>query len=41
MGHKVEGPIKSYERSLFGRGQIIRRDGITGVLTGGSDGRGN
>jgi len=32
--------VKSWERSVFGRGQIIRRL-ATGVLQGGSDGRGD
>ncbi|HEX5063578.1 MAG TPA: gamma-glutamyltransferase [Kofleriaceae bacterium] len=37
-GHKVKGGITGYERSAFGRGQIIRRD-AGGHLTGGSDNR--
>jgi len=38
MGHPVEW-IRGMGRSLFGRGQIIRRDPTTGVLCGGSDPR--
>jgi gamma-glutamyltranspeptidase/glutathione hydrolase len=38
MGHSVQR-VSGYERSIFGRGQIIRRDPGTGVLCGGSDPR--
>ena len=38
MGHDVT-PVRGYDRSLFGRGQIILRDPETGVLCGGSDPR--
>jgi gamma-glutamyltranspeptidase / glutathione hydrolase len=38
MGHQVYS-AKGYERSAFGRGQIICRDANTGVLCGGSDPR--
>jgi gamma-glutamyltranspeptidase/glutathione hydrolase len=38
MGHSLR-IVSGYERSLFGRGQIIHRDPQTGVLTGGSDPR--
>jgi gamma-glutamyltranspeptidase/glutathione hydrolase len=38
MGHQVY-PVSGYERSIFGRGQIIRRDADTGILCGGSDPR--
>ena len=38
MGHHVESkPLESFERSHFGRRQIIRRDPATGVLIAGSD----
>ena len=37
-GHKVR-LVKGVERALFGRGQIIRRNPLTGVLEGGSDPR--
>ena len=37
-GHPVQ-KISGWERALFGRGQVIRRDPDTGVLTGGSDPR--
>ncbi len=37
-GHSVR-KVTGYERSLFGRGQIILRDPDTGVLAGGSDPR--
>jgi gamma-glutamyltranspeptidase / glutathione hydrolase len=37
-GHRVER-LGGWDRALFGRGQIILRDGKTGVLTGGSDPR--
>jgi gamma-glutamyltranspeptidase/glutathione hydrolase len=38
MGHSVY-KVHSYGRSTFGRGQIIRRDPLSGVLCGGSDPR--
>jgi len=38
MGHSIT-PISGYERTVFGRGQIILRDADTGVLWGGSDPR--
>ena len=38
MGHRVN-TVSGYARSAFGRGQIIRREAITGVLCGGSDPR--
>jgi gamma-glutamyltranspeptidase/glutathione hydrolase len=38
MGHPVH-LVRGYERSLFGRGQVILRDAETGVLTAGSDPR--
>ncbi len=38
MGHTVR-PVVGFERSLFGRGQIITRDPATGVLCAGSDPR--
>ena len=38
MGHTVV-PVTGYARSVFGRGQIIRRDPESGVLWGGSDPR--
>jgi gamma-glutamyltranspeptidase/glutathione hydrolase len=38
MGHEVV-PCSGWARGVFGRGQIIRRDPATGVLTGGSDPR--
>jgi gamma-glutamyltranspeptidase/glutathione hydrolase len=38
MGHPVY-PVSGYERSLFGRGQVILRDAETGVLCAGSDPR--
>jgi gamma-glutamyltranspeptidase / glutathione hydrolase len=38
MGHHVT-PVSGVSRSVFGRGQIIRRDPETGVLCGGSDPR--
>jgi len=37
-GHAVHGGITGFERSMFGRGQVIRRD-RDGRLTGGSDNR--
>ncbi len=37
-GHKIQ-KVSGWERALFGRGQIILRDPVTGVLTGGSDPR--
>ncbi len=39
MGHDIEFPITAHARSLFGRGQIIRRDAYTGLLCVGSDPR--
>jgi gamma-glutamyltranspeptidase/glutathione hydrolase len=37
-GHDVYR-VRGYERGVFGRGQAILRDPLTGVLTGGSDPR--
>ena len=38
MGHPVY-PVSGYDRSLFGRGQVILRDAETGVSGAGSDPR--
>jgi gamma-glutamyltranspeptidase / glutathione hydrolase len=38
MGHPVHS-VSGYDRSLFGRGQVILRDTETGVLAAGSDPR--
>jgi gamma-glutamyltranspeptidase/glutathione hydrolase len=38
MGHSVY-LVSGYDRSLFGRGQVILRDEVSGVLTAGSDPR--
>ena len=38
MGHPVY-PVSGFDRSLFGRGQVILRDEKTGVLCAGSDPR--
>jgi gamma-glutamyltranspeptidase/glutathione hydrolase len=38
MGHPVY-EVSGYDRSLFGRGQVILRDPETGVLCAGSDPR--
>jgi gamma-glutamyltranspeptidase/glutathione hydrolase len=38
MGHPVYA-VRGYDRSLFGRGQVILRDPGTGVLCAGSDPR--
>ena len=38
-GHIMESNIRGFERSIFGRAQIIKRDMCTGVLWAGSDGR--
>ncbi|MBV8881271.1 MAG: gamma-glutamyltransferase family protein [Planctomycetaceae bacterium] len=38
LGHPVLAGVSGYDRGLFGRGQVIRRDG-DGTLSGGSDGR--
>ena len=38
-GHRMESNVRGYERSIFGRAQIIKRDPSTGVLWAGSDGR--
>lgn len=41
-GHAVSADaVSGYARSLFGRAQVIYRDRGTGVLWGGSDGRGD
>ena len=40
MGHPVY-LVSGYDRSLFGRGQVILRDPATGVLCAGSDPRGD
>jgi len=37
-GHEVR-VVTGWERALFGRGQVIVRDPVTGLLTGGSDPR--
>ena len=31
--------VRGHKRSVFGRGQIIYKDALNGVLWGGSDGR--
>jgi len=41
MGHVVEHPVQGHARAVFGRGQIIRRDAATGLLSCGSDSRGD
>jgi gamma-glutamyltranspeptidase/glutathione hydrolase len=38
LGHPVYS-VSGYERSLFGRGQVILRDPVSGLLTAGSDPR--
>jgi gamma-glutamyltranspeptidase/glutathione hydrolase len=38
MGHRVE-MVSGYNRSLFGRGQVILRDSASDVLWAGSDPR--
>ncbi|HEV3027062.1 MAG TPA: gamma-glutamyltransferase, partial [Planctomycetota bacterium] len=38
IGHPVHSGVSGYDRALFGRGQVIRRD-ADGKLTGGSDPR--
>jgi gamma-glutamyltranspeptidase/glutathione hydrolase len=38
MGHPLY-PVRGFDRSLFGRGQVILRDSETGVLCAGSDPR--
>ena len=38
MGHEVV-PCSDWRRGIFGRGQIIHRNPVTGVLTAGSDPR--
>ncbi|HMN58984.1 MAG TPA: gamma-glutamyltransferase family protein [Anaerolinea sp.] len=38
MGHTVR-PVSDHGRTLFGRGQVIYRDNLSGVLWGGSDPR--
>jgi gamma-glutamyltranspeptidase/glutathione hydrolase len=38
-GHYMRSGVSGFERSLFGRAQIIKRDRKTGVLWAGSDGR--
>jgi len=38
MGHRVT-PRSGYDRSIFGRGQVIVRYAESGVLWGGSDSR--
>lgn len=37
-GHAIH-VVDGFERALFGRGQVIHRDNLSGVLTGGSDPR--
>ena len=38
LGHNTR-LVNGYDRALFGRGQIIIRDGLSGVLSAGSDAR--
>jgi len=38
-GHRVVSQVTGMKRAMFGRGQIIRRDPKSGVLTAGSDPR--
>ena len=38
-GHDVQPLVMNYDRTLYGRGQIILRNPATGVLTAGSDPR--
>jgi gamma-glutamyltranspeptidase/glutathione hydrolase len=38
MGHPLR-TVEGLERALFGRGQIIQRDPVSGVLCAGSDPR--
>ena len=38
-GHEVESQIDGLDRAIFGRGQIIRRDPVSRVLSAGSDPR--
>mmetsp|Transcript_35488 Transcript_35488/g.56775 ORF Transcript_35488/g.56775 Transcript_35488/m.56775 type:complete len:106 (+) Transcript_35488:1884-2201(+) len=40
-GHRIlkGGVVRGFDRSVFGRSQIITRNRETGVLCGGSDGR--
>lgn len=38
-GHNIVSGVQGMKRSIFGRGQIIRRDPKSGVLTAGSDPR--
>jgi len=37
-GHPVQ-PVSGYGRAIFGRGQVIKRDPVSGVLAAGSDPR--
>jgi gamma-glutamyltranspeptidase/glutathione hydrolase len=39
MGHNLEAGLSGYERSLFGKAQIIKKDRENKVLWAGSDGR--
>jgi len=39
MGHNSPIIVRGWSRGNFGTGQIILRNSITGVLTGGSDPR--
>ena len=39
MGHNLEADVCGYERSLFGKAQIIKKDRDNKVLWAGSDGR--
>jgi gamma-glutamyltranspeptidase / glutathione hydrolase len=42
MGHEVSPSVlRGWQRQLFGKAQIILRDRASGVLWGGSDGRGD
>ena len=43
FGHEIsaKSPVAGHARSVFGRGQIITRNPESGVLTAGSDPRGD
>ena len=40
-GHVVKAGLKGFKHTLFGKGQVIKRNPADGVLWGGSDPRGD
>ena len=41
LGHEARGQVRGVEKAAFGKGQLIIRDPESGVLSAGSDHRGD